>query len=388
MKHLIILLIGVVSAGYAAMPTLFDVIRSNTDNKIYIFAGYQDFEEISLANFSPNSAGIDRFLAGYIELVDAYKSDKDLFNERFVSPTFKNKKYAADAFGRIDDGTSLKSILLDTGFYYENKCFLKLKVDGKNTFVNLVDEDGIVKVTNSILRDGAIYTGVKIADESMVSDVAIDTSLTNLNSVIPLHGISLDSIASAATNLVPEAPLSSFFFAFNGQFYFEGLDISLSASVEDKSVDSDLIDPLSKLVEAASLIASDKFDEFVNAWFDEDQAKLDKRFESENFRATYKRNYGSLLDRRLLASVYVGDESVAFYILDEASEEVDAIFMRKASTEWKLTEQNLLEDQNSSSLSSLLGSDEFGDYILLRTYPSKILDEADVLKAIRMFNTD
>jgi hypothetical protein len=386
MKHLIILFISVVSAGYAAKPTLFEVTRGNTNNKIYIFAGYQDFEGISLADFSSNPADIDRFLAGYIELVEAYKSHKDFFNQRFVSPTFKNKKYAADAFGRIDSGTSLKSILLDTGFYYENKCFLKLQVDGKNTFVNLVDEDGIIKVTNSILRDGAIFTGVKIADESMVADVSIDTSLINLKSVIPLHGISIDSIVSAATNLVPEAPLSSFFIAFNGQFYFEGLDLPLFASAEDKSVDSDLIDPLSKLVEAASLIASDKYDDFVKAWFDEDQAKLEKRFESENFRATYKRNYRTLLDRKLLASVYVGDESIAFYFLDEESEEVDAIFMRKASTEWKLTEQNLLETQNSSSLSSLLGSDEFRNYILLRTYPSKILNEAEVLKAIKMFN--
>lgn len=388
MKYIIIILLGFASAACASKPTSFDITRSNTENKIYIIANYEDFEEITLVDYSTNAAVLDRFLVGYFELVNTYKSDKGLFNEKFVSPTFKNKKYAADAFGKIDSGTDLKNILLDTVFYYENKCFLKLKVDGKKTFVNLVDEDGIIKVTNSILRDGAIFTGINLVDKSLVSDIAIDASLANLNSMMPLHEISLDSIGSAAANFVPEAPLSSLFLAFNGQFYYEGSDISLAASGENKSVNPDLIAPLSKLVNAASLVESEHFDEFAEAWLDEDQAKLKRRFESENFRATYKRNYGSLLDRKLLASVYVGDESIAFCFLDEESEEVDVIFMRKASTEWELTEQNLLEEQNSSLLSSLLRSDEFGNYILLRTYPSRVVDEAGVFKAIRMFNID
>ena len=296
-------------------------------------------------------------VSGYLEILEAYTQDPGSI-QAHLSETFKHNRFGVDAFGRIDAQTDLRQIEIKDISSYGNTHFMVLAIDGKGTFVNLVVEDGQVKLTNKTLRDGQTFGLLGTIGTRYVQS-SINELPDRFYHYIPMYNpdpLNVRGLKDSILSLKQVSEIGLPAILVRNIEWF--CDTSLEELLADPSriERSEIYEALKVLNETSQLAKDEKEEAFLAKWASSEKDRIAKRLNHQGFRASLFYNYRLAPNIAVKAAILLSEDSGVFYLGEDGIK-----YLLKESGEWRLAESEFW----SSNIRNVLDGEELRSYLNL-----------------------
>ena len=296
-------------------------------------------------------------VSGYLDIVEAYTQDPSSI-QAHLSETFKHNRFAVDALGRINDQSDLKVITFRRIYRYTNNYFLSSAVKGNRTFVNLVVENGQVKLTNKMLRDGQTFNLVNVLFHEYVQS-SINELPDRFYHYIPMYNpdpLNVRGLKDSILSLKQVSEIGLPAILVRNIEWF--CDTSLEELLADPSriERSEIYEALKVLNETSQLAKDEKEEAFLAKWASSEKDRIAKELNHEGLRASLFYNYRLAPNIAVKAAILLSEDSGVFYLGEDGIK-----YLLKESGEWRLAESEFW----SSNIREVFDGEELRSYLKL-----------------------
>jgi hypothetical protein len=316
----------------------------------------EDYEDLPLTDCLSDDGGFgthSQLFRDYLQIVEAYITNSDDF-ESYISTSYESKKYAADAWGRIDSTVTPSNVKIRRLYQYGFNYFIILVVNGEVTFTNVRYEENQLMLTNEIKRDGAVSDLINFI-EFDCQKLELRSFSERINNIVPLFNTEaklsgLDGLLSHPSGV--EVP----FIAFETQPI--PANVSLSDAMTATYLPREVKSAVGELHAASIVVIQEDNSLFPSFWVKDERKRVSDWIEGDRLNATLKNQYGFSPDIEVLSIITIGANLNIIY-LDGG---LRVVYMMKESGEWRIADRTVY----TGSFRSMMESDSILKYLKFR----------------------